>query len=254
MHHLSILFSNIGYAKGINGYLSQHILNANRHFYCSKTVQHKSLHQLKTLINRENPDICCLVEVEKGSLHSSYYNQIESLTDQHYTFYDIANKYGKHSLLRHFSLYQGRCNAFLAKHPLPFERHYLTHGAKRLLYHLRPYDGLHIFFGHFSLQEKVRKKQFDELAILTTQARNTGEVIILGDFNILTGPTELSPLLEHTSLHLLNRETEHTFTFHRRKLMLDLCLCSPAIASHSALRIIKQPFSDHDALLLEIAL
>jgi endonuclease/exonuclease/phosphatase family metal-dependent hydrolase len=251
MHPYKIMFSNIGYAKGINGYLHQHILNANRYFYCSKNVQQKSLQQLKALITRENPDLCCLVEVDNGSLHSSYHNQLETLCDYTYRFHDIANKYGETSPLRYLPLHKGKCNAFLAKQDFPFRRLYFAHGAKRLLYHIRLHESINLFFAHFSLQEKVRAKQFQELAALIHETG--GDTIILGDFNILKGFKELTPLLQAQPLTLMNREAEHTFTFHRTRLTLDLCLCSESLASKASLKIIEQPFSDHAALLLEIA-
>jgi endonuclease/exonuclease/phosphatase family metal-dependent hydrolase len=79
-----------------------------------------------------------------------------------------------------------------------------------------------------------------------------GEVVLMGDFNILTGFGELAPLTEGAGLRLLNREDEVTFRFHRRHLILDLCLCSPSLAERCHLRVIPQPFSDHAALLLDI--
>ena len=54
-----IFFSNIGYAKGIDGSLRQHISMAGRHFYCSLPVQEQVLAQVKALIDAEQPDLCC---------------------------------------------------------------------------------------------------------------------------------------------------------------------------------------------------
>lgn len=252
MTSYKIMFSNIGYAKGINGYLHQHILNANRYFYCSRNVQQKVLQQLKSLINREAPDVCCLVEVDEGSIHSGYHNQLEALCDQHYRFHDIASKYGEHGLLRHLPLHRGKCNGFIAKQPFPFQRLYFSHGAKRLIYHIRLAETIHLFFAHFSLQEKIRAKQFSELASLVRNM--TGDIIILGDFNIMKGFKELAPLLHQTSLILLNREAENTFRFHRQQRVLDLCICSEKLAKNAVLTVLEQTFSDHKALLLEVLL
>lgn len=252
MPNYKIMFSNIGYAKGINGYLHQHIVNANRYFYCSPAVQQKVLHQLKMLIKKEAPDICCLVEIDQGSVHSGYHNQLETLFDNQYPFHNIASKYGEKGLLRKMPLHKGKCNAFLAKQDFPFERLYFSRGGKRLVYHLTLPDEVHLFFAHFSLREKMRAQQFKELSRLV--AAVSGEVIILGDFNILKGLEELAPLMQHRPLVLLNREEEHTFTFHRSRLLLDLCLCSPSLVKNASLRVIEQPFSDHAALMLELQL
>jgi len=80
----------------------------------------------------------------------------------------------------------------------------------------------------------------------------SGEVVILADFNIMRGFSELSPLLENTDLHVLNNESEPTFRFHRRHLTLDLCICSRGLRDQIKLRVVQQPFSDHAALLVDI--
>src|SRR5262249_1023438 len=81
-----------------------------------------------------------------------------------------------------------------------------------------------------------------------------GEVILLGDFNIHAGFGELAPLLHENELEVLNKEEHPTFTFHKKQMALDLCICSRAIAPHIDLRIIPQPYSDHAALLLKVDL
>ncbi|MEJ0062257.1 MAG: endonuclease/exonuclease/phosphatase family protein [Alphaproteobacteria bacterium] len=246
---MKILFSNIGYAKGIGGTLLEHLTRLDRHIYTAPIVQKHALAQLKTIIDGENPDLCCFVEIDKGSFHSGYFNQIAPLMDEDYRFHDIADKYGASSLLGRMPLHAGKCNAFLAKTSFPYERLYFTHGNKRLIYRIALPGDITLFFAHFSLQRKVREKQFREINRLLKET--AGEIIIMADFNILNGFSELSPLLGGTDLHVLNLETEHTFTFHRSKLVLDLCLCSASLARRATLKVIQQPFSDHAALLLD---
>ncbi len=244
-----ILFSNIGYAKGINGALSQHILRFTKHFYSNLAEQQNVLSQLKTIMTTEQPDLCCFVEVDSGSFHSSYFNQLQALMDDEYAHHDIANKYGEGNPVANLPMYRGKSNAFLSKRGFAFERLYFSHGTKRLIYRLSLDDNRSLIFAHFSLSRKVRMKQFREVNQLVRDSK--GEVIIMADFNIMQGFGELEPLLQDTDLKVLNKETEHTFIFHRRKLALDLCICSSALQDRANLRIIKQPFSDHAALLLE---
>jgi endonuclease/exonuclease/phosphatase family metal-dependent hydrolase len=245
-----ILMSNIGYARGINGCLSQHIRYAGRYLYCSRKTQHDSLCALKKIIDKEKPDLGCLIEIDKGSYHLAYVNQLHAVIDDHYRYYDIQNKYGNESGLRYMPGSEGKCNAFFSNQELAFERIYFTHGTKRLIYKVNISSSITLFFTHFSLKRRVREKQFKELGELV---KNTvGEVIIMGDFNIFKGFNELTPLLRETGLKLLSKEHEHTFTFHRNKLALDLCLCSENISDKAELKIIDQPFSDHAALLLRL--
>ena len=75
---------------------------------------------------------------------------------------------------------------------------------------------------------------------------------MLGDFNIHSGFSELAPLLHENNLVLRNKEDAPTFRFHTVRLPLDLCICSHGIAARTELKIIPQPYSDHEALLLTI--
>ena len=250
MRPLKILMSNLGYARGIDGTLNHHIRFAHRHFYCSPHVQKQTLAQTAELIALHDPDICCFMEIDRGKETLPQSNQLEHLLTEKYPFYDIENKYGTHSLLRQLWFTKGKSNAFLAKENIVYEKHYFSTGMKRLLYQLNLAENLTLFFAHFSLNRKMRKQQLAELKewVHATQ----GDVIVLGDFNILDGTQELRPLLEDESLLLLNCEKQPTFTFHKRQLMLDVAMSSANIAEHASLEVIPQPYSDHAALLLTL--
>lgn len=250
MPSYTILMSNLGHAIGINGGLAHHLRYAHRHVYCSPAVQQKSLRQLSTLIEQEDPDICCFVEIDKGSANSANFNQLESILGAHYRHFDIDNKYGQSSRLHRLSFTRGKSNAFMSKQPLAFEKLYFDHGSKRLIYKLRLDENTTLFFAHFSLNKDTRFKQLLHMRELIQHTE--GNTILMGDFNVLTGLQELAPLLNENNMVLLNREDRPTFTFHRRKLVLDLCLCSHPLANASELRIIPQPYSDHAALLLKV--
>lgn len=245
-----ILFSNIGYARGIDGSLKQHLYRFGRHIYCQAPVQQEVLKQLKQIMVREDPDLCCFVEIDQGSFHSAYFNQMQALIDDVYLHHDIADKYGTNSSLSRMPLHVGKSNGFLAKHEFSFERLYLRNGTKRLIYRITLKDNLHLIFAHFSLKQKIRALQFQEIAELVQEM--SGEVIILADFNTWGGFSELQELLKQCDMTILNKEDEHTFVFHKKTKALDLCLCSNSLAERLKLRIIPQPFSDHDALLLEV--
>lgn len=242
--------SNLGYLRGINGRLFEHFRYLHRHIHCSADVQKRALKQLKHLIDAEDPDICCLVEIDQGSADSAHFNQLEGLASEAYPFSDIENKYGRTSMRRYLPRSKGKSNAFMAKQDLPHEKLFFTHGTKRLIYKIGLPSGITLFFTHFSLKHVVRARQFREVRQLL--AETPGDSIFLGDFNIFRGFQELAPLLQGNNLHLLNREGDHTFTFHRFQKTLDLCLCTQSLVPRVNLRIIPQPFSDHAALLVEV--
>ncbi len=246
-----ILFSNIGYAKGIDGSLRHHLGLFGRHFYCARPVQEQVLGQIRAVIDAETPDLCCFVEIDRGGFHAARFNQVDALmTDGKYKFHDIACKYGNENWISRMPLHEGKSNAFLALRETPFERMYFTHGSKRLIYRLAVAGDIFIFFAHFSLQKKIRARQFAEMRRLIEQT--PGRVIVLADFNVMNGFGELEPFLADSGLVLLNREGEHTFTFHNLNLALDLCICSESLVNNMDLKIISQPFSDHAALLVEV--
>ena len=244
-----ILLSNLGYARGISGRLVHHLFYVHRHFYCSPEIQKKCLKQLMEIIEHEDPDICCFVEIDKGSLSTGMYNQFEGLMNEKYAFFDIENKYGKASPLRRFFMTSGKSNAFTAKRKVEYEKIYFSYGAKRLAYKIRLEEGLTLFFAHFSLQRAVRARQLAEAH--DWMKTEKGEVIFLGDFNILEGVGELDPVLRDEEFVLLN-DDEPTFFFHTRELTLDLCIASRGIARSIDVKIIPQPYSDHAALVVDI--
>lgn len=250
MHPTKILMSNLGYARGINGCLAHHVRYAHRHVFCNQVVQQQALDQLAAIMQEEEPDICCFVEIDNGSFDTARFNQLEHLLTDDYPAYDVENKYGQGSILRTLAFTRGKSNAFIARKRYPHEKIYFTHGTKRLIYKIHITSGLTLFFAHFSLKQKVRQKQLEQTRDLMHNTE--GEVIFMGDFNILNGIGELDPLLQDEGLVLLNSPDMPTFTFHRRKLMLDLCLCTPEIAARTKLRIIPQPYSDHAALVAEV--
>lgn len=256
-----ILFSNIGYARGIDGSLWQHLTRIGRHFYTSEAVQGDVLGQLKTLIRNKEPDLCCLVEIDQGSIHTGYLNQILQLMDDDYQHHDIAGKYGEGRLVGQLPFHIGKSNAFIARQPLPFARMAFSTGSKRLVYKIditpdfipalrSGISRITVFFAHFSLNASARQRQLLEMKAMAAQCSNP--VVILADFNILTGFGELEPLITGTDLVVLNDEAQPTFTLHRHNWALDLCICSTALVDHIDLDILPQAYSDHAALLVHL--
>lgn len=247
---MKILFSNLGYARGIDGSLWHHVSRVGRHFYCTVPPQQLALSQLKEVMNAEQPDLCCFVEIDKGAFHSSYFNQMEALRDDSYRFSDITNKYGEGHFLSRLPFHKSKCNGFLAKHDLLFEKLYFKSGRKRLIYRVALPEGVMVYFAHFSLQGHVRIQQFNEIGAMINEDGRPS--ILLADFNIFQGFSEIAELLNIANLKLMNRDGEHTFRFHKRQHILDLCLATDNIAGRIDLKIIPQPYSDHAALFLEI--
>lgn len=245
-----IFMGNLGYLRGINGYLSHHFRYAHRHFYCSRMVQEACLKQVIHIIEQEQPDICCFVEIDKGSANAKSFNQLEALVTDQYPFFDIENKYGPLSRLRKLPLTSGKSNGFMSKKKLAYEKIFFTHGTKRLIYKVAIRQDITLFFAHYSLKKATRIRQLLQTRDIVKET--PGEVILLGDFNIHSGFSELDPLLQNSDLVLMNKEDAPTFRFHKSSLPLDLCICSKELAKRAELKIVPQPYSDHEALVLTI--
>jgi endonuclease/exonuclease/phosphatase family metal-dependent hydrolase len=214
---------------------------------CPIPVQHQVLGQLKAIINAEQPDLCCFVEIDSGSFSSRYLNHLQHISAEDYPMVEIASKYGDRRML---PMMNGKSNGFMARYDYPFERLYLSHGMKRLVYRITLPGDVTLFFGHFSLQRKTRILQFQQLNQMIRAS--DGDVMVLADFNILDGFDELAPLHEGLDLYVLNDKALPTFTFGSRRLALDICLCTGGVKSRAKLTVVPQPFSDHAALLVEI--
>jgi hypothetical protein len=142
-----------------------------------------------------DPDVCCLIELDQGFLHSGYFNQIEVLISARYLNYNIADNYGPESRFSDLICHRGKSNGFLSKVPLHFTYQYFQHGTKRLVYRLQLTQSLALFFGHFSLNRRTRAKQM--LEVREFLFGEAGEVIVFEDLNILTGLERLLSSLNH---------------------------------------------------------
>lgn len=149
------LVGSQAYARGISGSLAHHIKFAMRHFYMTKAVQNAVLAQFCLIVAHEKPELCCLVELDSGSLQSSYINQMMALTNEEYCYADVANKYGANSWLNWMPMHTGNSNGLLARINYAFKKLYFTKGSKRLIYQVDLPGVGTLFFAHFSLLHKL---------------------------------------------------------------------------------------------------
>jgi endonuclease/exonuclease/phosphatase family metal-dependent hydrolase len=247
---MKILMSNIGYARGIDGRLKSHISRGHRYLYCTPKAQKAALEQVKTIIQQEDPDICCLIEIDKGSTNSGNFNQLEHLLQDHYKYFHIENKYRPNTWRSNFQFSRGKSNAFLSKHEFPYRTLHFSRGTKTLVFRIELPDRITLFFAHFSLRKPVRALQIREMRKWAEDC--PGDVIVMGDFNIRTGLDELEPLTDGGMFLLMNSPDTPTFTFYRFTMLLDVSLGTKRVAEKASVKIIPQPFSDHAALLLEL--
>lgn len=251
MPAFKILLANLGYARNIDGLLRNHVRYVWHYVSCPPAVQVAALALFREQLVHEQPDLCCLVEVDTGSSNNRGINQMQLLVGDPYPFFDVANKYGAATGLQTNPITSGKSNGFLSKKPVTFTHVYMAVGTKRLIYIVALSPDLTVVFGHFSLRKRIRAQQFAELATIIREL--PGEVMLLGDFNTFSGFSELDPLLAATGLRLMNNPADYTFVFSGLAMTLDLVLCTPKLAERCRLRPLHLPFSDHDAVIAEIS-
>jgi endonuclease/exonuclease/phosphatase family metal-dependent hydrolase len=247
----TVMMSNIGYARDIDGSLAAHIVKSYRHLWCPPSVQRRVLRQVKETILQQQADICCMLEVETGRPSLLATNQHQLLMDEEYCFGDAENKYLESSRLRQFPFTYGKSNGFIARRDYAYQKLFFRRGTKRLIYRVQLEEGVSLYFTHFSLNAHVRKDQLAELFDLADQSPD--DVILMGDFNILGGLDEVIPLLAARDMTLLNQPDISTFIFHHQHMLLDLCICSDALLPRAKLEVIPQDYSDHAALVLRLS-
>ncbi len=240
MKKFKILLLNLGYCTELNGSLFDYLTKFYRYPFLPKKIENRVLEKLKLLIKEENPDLVCIPEIKQGK-------QITSLSNEEYTFVNVATKYGKKNILRKIKVFENKGNAMISKENLDFKKHYLKNGTKKLLLEATLPNGTRIFLMHFSLNKSIRAKQFKELY---QQFSDFKSKIICGDFNIFEGTAELDDLSTKSQLKLSSQEA--TFPAFKPKKSLDLFLISNNLKTKT--KVLKNQLSDHLPVVIEIGL
>ncbi len=237
-----ILLFNVGYSTALDGSVRNYFLQFYRYLYTPQHIIRQVRQVIYHLLQKEQPDVCCFVEIHKkhGNVPHPHV----------YTSSDVDNKYGMHSVLRRLPFFRDNCNGFFAKGDLPHRKIYFKNGTKKLIYEILLRDDLSLFLVHFSLDRRVRRRQCEELKHIIKARPN---VILCGDFNIFRGRKELESLARDCGLVIVNSPTEATFPAVNPKRALDLFLCPAHLQAHA--RVIPGiKASDHLPVLLEMQL
>lgn len=244
-----ILLLNLEYCLDVKASVFGIAARGYRYLFCPKKTQKRTLNHLNRLIHKIQPDLCCFVEIDRGSRISNRINQINKLTNGSYHFHSIENKYKPKGLLRRLPFFCSQCNGFLAKKDLPHKTFFLKKGLKKLVYQIQINSDTALFLVHFSLSKKIRKAQLLELEKLLPNAQ---KLILCGDFNIFRGMKEINWFIEKNNLKVINPASQKTFPSHKPKKNLDLFLASKNlnIAGFNVLSNVK--ISDHLPVLMEI--
>jgi endonuclease/exonuclease/phosphatase family metal-dependent hydrolase len=244
---MRILFWNIGYAAGLDGSIKEYTLKGHRIVRLSQQKQQYLLDQVAAVINAEAPDLALYNEISLGSGRNQKFNQHDYLRSKlaNVVCESATSKY-RQNLVGKMPLHVGNANGFLSWHPTKVHDLHLSVGKKTLVYVLEIL-GVTVIMVHLSLQRKLRKIQFQELAILVNVIK--GPVVVCGDMNIFGGLEELTELQTLTKL-VLPDEIPLTYPAFNPKLPLDLCLVRDC--GKVTVKTLSSTVSDHAPILIEL--
>ncbi len=217
-----VLLWNIGYSTGLRGSIPGYLFGFTRYLYTPRSVRKKVRHSIRSLLEREKPDLCCLLELRKAR---GILPRIKT-----YPFRTADNQYGLGSWLRSLPLFRTCADGLLSLRKLPFVEHFFRHGTKKLVYDIGIGNGLRILLVHFSLNRHVRAKQCDELREMVGRR---GDTIICGDFNDFRGTEELSGLVEACDLQIAGPKRDLTYPSIRPRKPFDLFLCPKGLTAEA---------------------
>jgi len=214
--------------------------------YFSSTSNHVC--KIGEFLEKENPDVVGLVEVDLGSIRHGYKNQVEKLGEQLNHFNVQQVKYGDKSKFNKVPVVRNQGNAFLYKDELQnTEFHHFDEGTKTLIIELE-LENVVFFLVHLALGSKTRLKQITQLYKLI---KNTKKPIIIGgDFNLMLGEVEIELFLAASGLVNPNNNNTPTFPSWNPSKHLDFILHSPEIKINE-FRIPEVTLSDHLPLILD---
>jgi exonuclease III len=238
-----ILLYNVGYATALDGSLRSYLLHFYRYIYTPRYIIRRVRQMIYSILQEQQPDVCCFVEIHRKKScvpHPHAYAQ-----------FDVENKYGQSSVLRRLPFFRDNCNGFYAKNTLDFQKIFLKHGTKKLIYEIKLRPDTSLFLVHFSLEKRVRAKQCEELKEIVQSRENA---IVCGDFNIFKGTGELESLAQDCGLRIVNTPGEATFPAVNPKRALDLFLC-PEHVQFAEVKVLSDcKGSDHLPVMLELEL
>ncbi len=201
---------------------------------------------IKDFLEGLSPDLIGLVEADGGSFRQRGICQAEVVANAVGGESRFAVKYGNG--LSKLPLLKSQGNAIISKEsPIKVTCHDLGRGMKRNALEAE-FKGFSMVLVHLSLGRPSRRHQIEELRKICSSRK--GPLIIAGDYNTLSGPGELAPLMKE-GMSTVNRGGIPTFPCRKPRKELDFILVSPDIEMESFF-VPRTNLSDHLPLVCDL--
>lgn len=208
------------------------------------------LPRITDLIREHNPDVIGLVEVDTGSYRSRGINQAEMIAEDLGSYFHRCEvKYSKGGLFERLPVFAKQANAILTRGQIRRERfHYLHYGFKRLVIELE-LETISLFLVHLSLRFGTRQRQLNDLHDLVKASAKP--CVVMGDFNALSGASEMKLFLAATGLTSANVDHLPTYPSWRPTRELDF-ICYTAGITPINFEVAGTTLSDHLPLVCDL--
>ena len=233
---------NAGYMTGIGG-IEENISKVHRHIFPCHRQKNRFSEILTRALEEIRPDIVFLAEIRD----EPHLQVIKNFFAQNH----IDSKYKEGFVSRIIPFFRGNCNGvFLSEH-YPVRKLFLKNGTKKLVYRIDIAEDISLYFSHFALSKKARKKQFEEMARMLAETPDK-KVVVAGDFNVFYGFSELEDLMSEANLRIASDLHEHTFPRTNPTRAIDLFLASPELKIEKEKVLRNVALSDHLPVVLDL--
>jgi endonuclease/exonuclease/phosphatase family metal-dependent hydrolase len=238
---MRFLLYNIRYGTG--GNMNRFPLSG----YIRPTGRH--LGEIIHFIRESAPDVMGLIEVDAGSYRSGRRNQAERIAGELGHYHTYKSKYPEqHPLWSRFPIINKQGNAFISRDSITRETfHYVTRGMKRLVMELE-LERVVFLLVHLALSYRVRQEQLRELRHIVRQVEKP--CVVAGDFNVMSGSSELELFKEAAGLVDPAPDLSPTFPSWKPRKQLDFILHTPDLQV-TGFRTPQVLYSDHLPLICD---
>lgn len=208
--------------------------------YFKHTVE--NLHAISGFVQKMDPDLLGLVEVDSGSFRMHKAHQAEIIAEDLGHYHAYRSKYRDRGLWPRIPVVNRQGNAFVTRKEISRAVfHDFAHGVKSLVIELE-LENVNVFLVHLSLRFRARQHQMADLFHIVEESDKP--VIVAGDFNAFWGDRETRLFLAATGLQSANNAAIPTFPSWSPKRELDFVLHSAQLKlTHFEVPRVK--FSDH---------
>ena len=214
----------------------------------SANSSQKNLQRISTFLNKKEPDLVGLVEVDHGSYRSGGRDQAELLADGLGHYHTHSIKYEHNSFWRRVPILRQQGNAFLARDRIRGETfHFFKSGMKRLVIEIEMQHVV-VYLVHLAIGTKTRHRQLNALYKMVRKTELP--CLVAGDFNMLSGEKEIEIFLAATGLRNANHSRLPTYPSRNPHRHLDFVLYSKGIQIKN-FEVPEVLYSDHLPILID---